>query len=171
MAEKYVRIGTGAADLQEIEATVESTGASEAGNIIGLDAGGKLDESLFPTGIGADTKLIEASENLSAGDFVNVFNDSGTVKVRRADASSVGREANGFVLSAVTAPNNATVYFSGINDELTGLDLGAIYYLSTTAGDVATTRPSTAGQFVQKLGRTLSATEISFEHHSTIEVA
>lgn len=172
MADKYIRKGTGSADFQEVEATTTSTGAAEAGDLVGLDAGGKLDNSLFPAGIGDDTKLIEASENLAGGDFINVFDDAGTVKVRKADATTTGKEAVGFVTDAVTSGNNATVFSLGvINDSLSALTLAAIYYLATTAGGVTTTRPSTSGNIVQRLGRSVSATEIMTESHPTIEVA
>ena len=88
--------------ISELEALVTSAGAGDAGKIPALDATGKLDNSLMPVGIGADSKILPASENLAAGDLVNVWNDSGTAKARKADATIAGKEANGFVLSAVT---------------------------------------------------------------------
>lgn len=171
MAKKYIKKGASSADFEEVEATVTSSGAANAGDIPGLDAGGKLDNSLFPTGIGEDTKLMPASEGLSAGDFVSVFDDAGTPSVRKADAATEGKESIGFVLAAVTAGNNATVHFTGVNDQLSGLTAGSTYYLSTTAGGVTTTRPSTAGNVVQRLGRALSASEIAFETHPTIKIS
>lgn len=44
--------------------------------------------------------------------------------------------------------------------QLTGLTVGATYYLATTAGGVTTTAPSGAGNFVQKLGKAVTATEL-----------
>jgi hypothetical protein len=169
MAEKYIYNNQGT--LTEKEATVVSTGSGDAGKIVALDATGRLDNSLLPVGVGADTKVLPASENLVAGDFVNIWNDSGTVKVRKADATTAGKEANGFVLSAVSAGSNATVYFEGTNNQLSGLTGGAMYFLSTTAGGVTSTPPSGAGNIVQKIGRALSATEINVEFSDPIVLA
>lgn len=149
-----------------------SAGAGDAGKIPALDSAGKFDSSMMPVGVGEDLKSITASENLAAGDFVNVWNDVGTVKVRKADASTTGKEANGFVLSAVALGNSGTVYFEGTNTQLTGLTGGSMYFLSaTTPGGVTATAPSTAGQIVQKLGRALSTTEINFEASDPIALA
>jgi len=169
MADKYLYNNQGT--LTEKQATVVSTGATDAGKIVALDSTGKLDNSLMPVGIGADTKVLPASENLAAGNFVNVFNDAGTTKVRKADATVAGKEANGFVLSAVTAGNDATVYFEGTNNQLSGLTGGSVYFLSTTAGAVSSTAPSSSGNVVQRIGRALSATEINVEFSTPIVLA
>lgn len=63
-----------------------------------------------PPGVVTLPATIAASESLSAGDFVNIWSDAGTPKVRKADASTSGKEAVGFVLSAVTSGSQATVY-------------------------------------------------------------
>lgn len=156
---------------QEVSPVDSSSGAGDAGKIVALDSTGKIANSMMPVGIGADTKTVPASENLAAGDFVNLWNDAGTLKARKADATASGKEADGFVLAAVTAPANADVYFEGTNTQLTGLTAGARYYLATTAGGATTTPPNTAGNVVQYLGRALSATEISFEPDDGVIVA
>jgi hypothetical protein len=169
MADKYIKNNAG--QLAEVEATVSSTGATEAGKIVALDGSGKLDVSTLPSGIGATTKVAATTENLSAGNLVNLFNDSGTIKARKADASN-GRRAMGFVLTGVTSPNNATVYLDGTITGLTGLTPGAAYYLSgATAGAASATAPSTAGYISQEIGIALSATEINFEEQQPITLA
>lgn len=168
-AKKFLRNIAGR--ITEVVATVVSAGAGNDGDIVALDSTGRLDNSVMPVGIGADTKSITASENLSAGDWVNIWNDAGTTKVRKADATTEGKEADGFVLSAVTSGNPATVYFEGTNNQNSGLTLGARYYLSTTAGGETATAPSTSGNVVQYLGKAVSATEISFEPDQPITVA
>lgn len=166
MADKYIGLdGTG--NKAEVEGTVTSTGVAEAGDIVALDATGKIDTSILPTGIGADVKILEASESLSAGDLVNVWNDT-TAKVRKADATTTGKEADGFVKDAYTSGQNATVYFEGVNDGLAGLTLGSKYYLGTTAGGITTTVPTTTGNVRQYVGKALSATELSFEASDAI---
>jgi hypothetical protein len=169
MAQKFLRILAGV--ISELEALVTSAGAGDAGKIPALDATGKLDNSLMPVGIGADSKILVASENLAAGDLVNVWNDTGTAKARKADATVAGKEANGFVLAAVTSGNNATVYFDGTDTQLSGLTPGAVYYLATTAGGVTATPPSGSGNVVQRVGRALSATELTFEPGEPITLA
>jgi len=166
---KYIELNAGA--LAEKAAIASSVGAGDAGKIPALDAGGKLSNTMMPTGVGADSKTIVASEALAAGDLVNVFDDTSTPKVRKADASN-GREANGYVLSAISASANGEVFFDGTIIGLSTLTIGAKYYLSgVTAGTITTTPPSTAGQIVQKVGKALSATELSFEPGETVTLA
>lgn len=160
-AKKYLSHAAGR--LQEVQATVTSAGAGDDGKILALDATGKLDNSVMPVGIGADTATIAASENLAAGDYVNIWDSTGA-KVRKADAATSGKEANGFVLAAVTSGANATVYFEGQNTQKTGLTPGARQYLSAaTPGATTATPPAAAGNVVQLLGVAVSATSISTE--------
>ncbi|MDD2885281.1 MAG: hypothetical protein PHT48_09585 [Dechloromonas sp.] len=168
MADKYIYNNAGT--LTEREGLASSAGAGDAGKIPALDAAGRLDNSMMPVGIGADTAAIASSENLAAGDFVNVWNDGGTAKVRKADATTAGKPAHGFVLSAVTSPSNATVYFEGTNTEVTGLTPGD-QFLSTTAGGATATAPSASGNVVQKLGVATSATALNFEPAQPIVLA
>lgn len=160
MADKYIRNNAGV--LTEKEATVVSAGAGDAGEIVALDSTGRLDITVLPVGIGPDVYEIEASENLAAGDFVNVFNDDGTAKVRKADASTAGKQAHGYVLDAATSATNATVYFEGSNTQVSGATPGPVF-LSTTAGGFTSTAPSASGNTVQRLGVAVSATVINFE--------
>jgi len=150
MADKFIRNLNGT--LTEKEATVVSAGAGDAGEIVALDSTGRLDESVMPVGIGADTAEVASSENLAAGDFVNIWNDAGTVKVRKADATTAGKEAHGFVLAGVTSPALATIYFEGTNTQAAGTLTGGIVFLSTTAGVATNTAPSAAGNVVQRIG-------------------
>ncbi len=149
---------------------VNATVTSAAGKLVKLGGDGKLDSSVLPTGIGADTAIIVASEALSAGDLVNIWNNSGTANVRKADATTAGKEAHGFVLSAVTSGNNATVYFEGTNTQFTGLTPGR-QYLSTTAGKSSATAPSGSGQVVQIVGFAISATAMNFNSEVPIILA
>lgn len=157
---KFLNITSGR--RQQETAIATSAGAGDAGKIARLDSNGRWDNSMMPVGIGADTKIVLASEALSAGDFVNIYNNSGTANVRKADATTSGKEATGFVLAAVSNGANATVYFEGTNNQRTGLTAGR-QYLSTTPGAATSTPPSSSGNVVQFLGTAISATEISFE--------
>jgi len=167
-AKKFLRFVNGV--FTEIFGVQTSAGASNAGDIPALDDSGRLDQSLMPIGIGADTKVIPASEALAAGAYVNVWNSSGA-KARNADATVAGKRAHGFVLAAVASGANATVYFEGTNTGHSGLTPGAEIYLQTTAGQGAATIPSASGNVVQRLGIAVSATEVSFEAAEPVTLA
>lgn len=143
-----------------------SGGAADADKLVALDDTGRIDQSMMPTGIGADTKAVVASEALGAGDIVNVYNDSGTLKCRKADATTAGKEGCGFVQAAFNNAVTATVYIRGTNTQRSGLTPGGRYYLGTTAGAIVleASAPSATGNVQQFVGVALSATELSFEH-------
>lgn len=145
-----------------VNSTTSSAGVSSSGKVVALDGSGKIDSTMMPTGIGADTASVLASENLAAGDLVNIWNDTGTAKARKADATVAGKEAHGFVLSAVSSAASATVYFEGTNTAVTGRTPGK-QYLATTAGSTTVTAPSGAGNVVQIVGFATSATAINFQ--------
>lgn len=168
MADKVLQIHPTLNVPYEVEATVASAGAGNAGDVVALDAGGKLDLSVMPTGIGADVAVIEASESLDAGDYVNIYDNAGTPNVRKADASAANAAeiAHGFVKDNVTSGNDATVYFEGTNDDLTSLTPGATYALShTTPGGVVllSAATTTAGHALQIVGTAISTTAINTE--------
>lgn len=150
---------------------INATVTSSANKIVKLDGTGKLDSTVLPTGIGADTASIIASENLAAGDLVNIYNNAGVANCRKADASTTGKEAHGFVLAAVTATGNATVYFEGTNTQMTGLTPGIQFLSPTTAGRTTATAPSAAGQVSQVVGFATSATAMNFQSRNPIVLA
>lgn len=166
-AKKFIRLVAGV--FTEIAATVTSAGAGNDGDLVALDSSGRLDNSVMPVGIGADTKSITASEALAAGDWVNVWNSTGA-KVRKADATTAGKEAHGFVLAAVSNGASALVYFEGTNTQVTGQTPGPVF-LQTTAGTGGSTIPSASGNVVQNLGVALSATEVNFERGTPVTLA
>ena len=166
-AKKFLRLVNGV--LTEIFGVQTSAGAGNAGDLVSLDNSGRIDGSMMPVGIGADTASIQASENLAAGDFVNVWNNAGA-KVRKADATTAGKEAHGFVLSAVTSGNPAMVYFEGTNTQVTGQTPGTVY-LQTTAGAGGATIPSASGNVVQQVGVAVSATAVNFERSTPVVLA
>lgn len=160
MSNKFLTLVNGVRQL--VTAIATSSGAGDANKIVSTSSTGYLDVTLMPPGIGADTSTIQASEALAAGDFVNIFDSTGSARCRKADATN-GRDANGFVLSAVTSGQSATVYRLGTNTSLTSLTAGETYYLSaTTPGRPTTTAPSTTGHIVQELGVAFDATNLVF---------
>lgn len=143
--------------------TTQTGGSGNEDQIASLNASGQWDLSMMPTGIGPDTASIPAFESLNPGDMVNIFDDGGTVKIRKAIAED-GKLADGFVLDSVTAPANGLVYFEGRNTAKSGLTLGAVYYLSdATAGEITSTAPSASSKHVQRIGKAYSATAVTTE--------
>ena len=166
MAEKFIEWDATNGRYKQNEGLVTSAGAGDAGKIPALDAAGKLDVSLLPSGIGAATVTVVSSENLAAGDLVNLYNNTGTINARLADANN-NRRAHGYVLAAVTSPANATVYYGDVNNQKSGLTVGAEYFLSETPGAVVTPAPTTAGSIVQRIGVAQSATELVVDIEET----
>ena len=160
--EKFLKHDT-AGGFTETVAT-QAGGAGNENKVPALDAAGRLDATMMPTGIGADTASIVANGALSAGDFVNIYDNAGTVTCRVADASALGTRAHGFVLSAVADAAMATVYFEGENNGagVSGM-VGGDVFLSETAGKATATAPTTSAAIVQKLGVAISATGINVE--------
>lgn len=169
MADKYLKHQSGG--FAEVEAKISSAGAGDSGKIVALDAAGKLDNSLMPVGIGADTNSVQASEALTAGDWVNVHDVAGGFRVRKADASAAGKPAVGFVLAGVSSGAQATIYGEGTNNQVSSQTPGAVYLSATTPGAGTATPPTGTGKVVQKLGTAMSATTVNFEQHPTIELA
>lgn len=168
MADKFIVVDGGR--LKEREATVSSTGEAEAGDIVALDATGRIDTSMMPVGIAADVKVLVASEDLAAGDFINIYDDSGTPKCRKADAST-NKPAHGYVLTGVTNGNNASIHFEGMNNQVTGMTAGRVYLSAATPGKAVSTAPSSSEDIVQVLGIAVSATEINVELGEPIQLA
>ena len=157
---------SGVLDSTIVNSKASSAGAGDAGKVVALDGAGKIDTTMMPTGIGADTGTVTASEALANGDYVNIYDATGG-KCRKADASTSGKEAHGFVLAAVDNGNPATIYFEGTNTGVTGQTPGPVF-LSTTPGLGAATPPTGAGNAVQSIGVAVSATAVNFQYNRPV---
>lgn len=169
MADKYLGINSSGI-TSEVEGTVASAGAANAGDLVALDATGKLDPTLLPPGIGDPSKSIAASENMTAPCLVNIHNSTGQ-KVRYADASAAAaaKQAMGFLKNSVVSPANVNVYFEGEIPGFVGLVPGATYYLSdTTPGGITNTPITAAGRILQRVGVATSDTTLDFEANPPI---
>lgn len=111
---------------------------------------------------GSLSVLVIASEDLTAGNLIDIWNDGGTAKARKASASLV-YEAVGFVTRDVTSGDNARVYLGGLNNFISGATPGETLYISTTAGGVVSPAPNGSGQLVQEVGVAVSATSMVFQ--------
>jgi hypothetical protein len=137
-----------------------------------LDGTGKLNANMLPVGAALETDDITATEALSAGDLVNIYDSTGA-KCRKADGSTTGKEAHGFVLAAVDQDATATVYrASQSNNQKTGMTPGKKQYLSTTVpGGTQETAPTGAGKTLQVVGRAVSASTMIFQPQDPIVLA
>ncbi len=165
-SDKYVAVINGR--LSEREATASSSGSGNAGDVVALDDSGRISNTMMPTGVGAATKQVIAAGALNAGDFVNVYDDAGVVSARRADATTQGKEAVGYVLASVASGESVEVYLGGVNTSMSSLTAGTRYYLSTTAGGVVAIAPSGSGNVVPPLGRALSDSELLFNPETSV---
>ena len=165
---KYFELGSNNRPKQKA-ATQTSAGGANANEIVALDAAGLLDSTLFPPGVGPDAKSITAGENITAPAMVNIYDDAGTLKARRADYSN-GREVIGYIKDNATSGAAVTVYFDGISTGHSALTIGANYYISTLG--TVTTTPATSGAscILQKIGKGYSATEIVFEAEEPLDL-
>jgi hypothetical protein len=105
----------------------------------------------------------------NAKDFMfrvyEIFTVAGHVYLADADfngstASEFTDNFIGFAEESGTEGQSKNVVVTGINSSLTGLTVGATYYLSDTAGAIATS----AGTVSRKIGIAISATEIILKH-------
>lgn len=141
-----------------------SAGAADAGKLVSTGSDGKLDASLMPVGIGANTTIAMASEAIGAGKFVNFHSNAGALGVRLADNSN-GRQADGYVKDAVLNAVQATVYpLDTTNASMTELVPGARYWLGTAGGTISAALDpmdsANAGKICQELGVAKSTTEL-----------
>lgn len=161
-ADKIVTIASG---IPTVYTPATTGGGGDANKVPALDANGQLTSAMMPTGIGASTETFVASEALAAGDYVNIWDNAGTLNVRKADASSASaaKRADGFVLASFSSSATATVYRDGFNNQLSGLTVGDLYLSTTVPGGVQNTVPTTTGHLVQYIGKATSTTKAEYD--------
>lgn len=106
--------------------------------------------------------LVLASTSLSAGMFVNIFDDGGTPKLRPALANSINTIAHGFVIQNVAAGQSVKFYSYGTNPFLNSLTPGNRYCLSPTVpGGIVLNPPAPGSNLVwQPVGKAISNLEL-----------
>lgn len=165
-AGKYLGIDSVSGQPSQVAAATTAT----ANTVIGSDANGRINLNQLPTGVGAEVTSAITVGTLSAGNFVNLYSNTGVWSARQADCTTP-LEAHGFVLAGTTVGQTATVYLLGSqNSAVTGLTIGSMYFLSTTGGTTVTA-PSAAGNIVQRLGLASTATNLVFEPSVPITLA
>jgi hypothetical protein len=167
----------------EIDAAQITTGTVNINRLPVADAG---EVNAFELVRANDPRLLQQQFDMTvgvtvqAGDWITVYNDGGTEKIKPADASDPTTAAIGFVAEAKGAGSTATVFPFGVNTlaYLPGVsmaDVGSTVFLSTTAGKCSLTPPDTTGQVVQPLGQivtvhstTLASVLVRYEFRFTL---
>lgn len=157
MANKYIDING-----NQVQFTVTSSGDESAGQGVGLNSSGKLDLSVMPTGVAPASISVLASEAITAGSLINMYNNLGTLNIRNANATDNTKPFQGFILSNVAESASVNVYFPGnVITGLSGLTPGSNYYLSKVAGGIVTDVSGySGGNVIQYVGIALSATQL-----------
>lgn len=112
-----------------------------------------------------------ASEPLIFGAMVNIWNDSGTMKIRKASASSASTLCHGVVASTSGASVGEYVEINlwhGITSGIGAMTAGSLYYLSTTPGVIINSPPVAVGTIRQAIGVALTSDILSFNISSFI---
>lgn len=154
-ADKYVRLDLSNGRLTQTSAA-DVGGPGQGGKIVALLSDGTISSTMLPN-LGATIVSCIADVNLVPGDYVNVFFTSSQVRARKATSVDISANAHGYVLDTITATSSGLVYLSGLNTQIprgsiTTASHGARAFLSTTAGAITLTPPSTVGNVVQVLG-------------------
>lgn len=137
--------------------TVEVSGA-EGARIVEVHTSGIQAPSTTRTSV-------TATETIAAASFVNFVNEAGALKAQLADATDGTKPCDGYATAAIADAAAGTVIVGRgqVLTGLTGLTIGADYYLSETAGAITSTPPSTVGNLVQYIGKALSATTLLYD--------
>ena len=131
-----------------------------ANEIISTNASGVINPDLLPPGVAGAQVTALSDGALTAGMFVNLYDNSGSLDARPAD-DAAGIFANGFVLDSVADDTSVTVYLQGTNTAVAGLVPGDEYFIAT-AGGLDQTPNVVNGAVIQIVGPALSATSIYF---------
>lgn len=106
---------------------------------------------------------VQASEAIVAGNFVNVCNTAGNLRVRKARANDPLTFANAFAPAAISSGASGRCIFGGWNLNITVAAPAAEVWLSDAAGGAFVTTPPTAsGSIIQPLGVAIAGVGINF---------
>ena len=94
----------------------------------------------------------------------------GKVGLAKANGNDDQALVVGFADAAAALGATVKVLVAGIKTMPFAVDPGDIYFLSTTAGAISTTPPSTAGQYVTRVGEGATATDFSIQLEPPIQL-
>lgn len=111
--------------------------------------------------------IIQATEDLQAGNVVNLYVVKGAAYVRKANAAVPGYTAHGYVLENYLSGDSVIVHPDGADTAVTGLIVGN-QYLSTTPGMTTDIAPSLPGSISQLVGVATSDTSLTFAPQAAV---
>ena len=106
----------------------------------------------------ASTPVI-ASEPLTAGDWVSLWDSGGGARVRKSDHASLDKEVDGYVLVGVASGAVAEVFTSGMNTAVAGQQLGPVFAAATGAGSASV---GAGAAFAQRIGTAIRPDAVVF---------
>ena len=113
-----------------------------------------------PTRVGFDATTFEAVSN---GDALFMRASDGHVGLAQADGTLDEATVVGFADDDAASGTTVKVLVAGLLDDQTGIDPGDIYFLSTTAGEISLSPPTSAGHFVTRVGEGATTTSFSIQ--------
>lgn len=145
---------------------------STATDISGIQAQIDTINSVVITMNNDETQSITATEPISAGDFVNVYDLGGSARIRKAIATSPALRAHGYVKNAVSTGASGLVFYDKINSSISGLTSGTGYFLSDIVpGGVSLSVPTVSGRISQSLGYATTPTRIKVNIEEPLIIA
>lgn len=103
-----------------------------------------------------------AAASIGGGAFVNLFDNSGALGIRLADASDPLKFANGFAPLAISSGAAGLVLGYGLNVNLSISVAGEVWLSDVTPGGFMTSPPTTEGHIIQPLGMAIPGVGIFF---------
>lgn len=100
--------------------------------------------------------IATASSAISRGRAVNLYSSGGSILCRPANATNNTKPCHGFALTDIDIGSAGEIQTIGLNQAITGLIPGTVYYLAITDGLLTATAPIAAGNLVQELGVALA---------------
>lgn len=120
-----------------------------------------------PERVGFDIDLFE---NVDDGDALYLRSSDGKGGKALANGTLEQATVVGFADTAGSAGGSVKCLVAGVLDYPTAIDPGDVYFLSTTAGEISTTAPSAAGQYVTRVGEGATTTELSIQLNMPIQL-
>lgn len=113
-----------------------------------------------PERVGFDATTFEA---VSDGDALYMRSSDGKVGKAQADGTLDEAVVVGFADDDAALDATVKVLVAGLLNYPSSIDPGDVYFLSTTAGEITTTAPSTAGQYVTRVGEGATTSNFSIQ--------
>jgi hypothetical protein len=120
-----------------------------------------------PSRVGFDASAFEA---VTDGAALYMRTSDGQVGLAQADGTADEALVVGFADSAANPGDTVKVLVAGLKTMPFVVNPGDIYFLSATAGAITTTAPSTAGQYVTRVGEGSTVTDFSIQLEPPIQL-